>query len=64
MINNDQEWSFVALFAQAFPVLNNFVEMCQVWNRVPHLDEDVQTCANMANYGILYPAMLTDGQLD
>jgi len=63
MMNNGQVWTFMAMFAPEVPVLHNFNEMCQVWNRVASFDEDVQIGANMANYGIWWPAMLKYGQL-
>jgi hypothetical protein len=31
MINKDQVWSFMAMFAPKLPVLSNFVEMPQIW---------------------------------
>jgi len=51
------------MFAQKLPVLWNLGEMPQVWIWMTHFDEDCQTCPNMASYGILWPAMLTGGQL-
>jgi len=53
----------MSMVAPEFPVFNNFVETCQVWSSVAHFDEDCQTCPNKANYGILWLAMFTDGQL-
>jgi hypothetical protein len=63
MINKDQLWSFMAIFAPKLPVLSNVGEMPQIWNWVTHFDEDCQTCLNMANSGILWAAMLTYGPL-
>jgi len=51
------------MIAPKFPVLNNFEKMPQVWIWVSHFDEDYQTCPNMANSEILWPAMLTYGPL-
>jgi len=46
MINKNQVYSFMAMFAQKLSILSNFGEMPQVWNWVTHFDEDCQICPN------------------
>jgi len=63
MINKDQGWTFASMLAPKLPVLSVFVEISQVWNWVTHSDEECQTCTNMTNSGILWPAMFWYGPI-
>jgi len=53
MINKDQVWSFMAMFAPKLAVLSNFGEMPQLWIWVTHFDEDCQISPTMALWSIM-----------
>jgi hypothetical protein len=63
MITGGQVWPFMSTLASELPDRDNFVEMYQVWYRVANIDKVCQTWPNMAYYGLLWHAMLMDGQL-